>query len=104
MAVGLGFDSLADLARVLGCKTVIDAATLTGHSSFTGKTHAAVMSNCADLEAQTLAAGLQSGEHCVPMVFLPEAQRAAVSSPVADMTNVGGGAGMGSAIGGYFIW
>ena len=98
-------DGCSYLARELGCKTLIDAATLTGHASFTGKTHAAVMSNSAVLEARAVAAGLRSGEHCVPMVFLPEAQKMATSSAVADKTNVGPiGAGMGSAIGGYFIY
>jgi hypothetical protein len=39
------------------------------------------------------------------MIFLPEAHKAMVSSPVADMVNTAGGAGgMGSAIGGYFIF
>jgi leucyl aminopeptidase len=53
---------------------VLDAATLTGHSSFTGKTHAAAMASDGALEELAIAAGLSSGEHVVPMVFLPEAQ------------------------------
>jgi len=47
---------------------VIDAATLTGHSSFTGKTHAAAMASDGALEHLAVAAGLFSGEHVVPMV------------------------------------
>lgn len=47
---------------------MIDAATLTGHSSFTGKTHAAAMASDGALEHLAVAAGLFSGEHVVPMV------------------------------------
>jgi len=97
-------DGCSWCARELGAKVVIDAATLTGHSSFTGKTHAAAMASDGPLEQLAVAAGLSSGEHVVPMVFLPEAQGAATSSPVADMSNTGRSAGMGSAIGGYFIY
>jgi len=45
----------------------------------------AVMSNDANLEQLCLDAGLQSGEHMVPMAWLPEALGSAMSSPVADM-------------------
>ena len=48
---------------------MIDAATLTGHSSFTGKTHAAAMASDGALEQLAVAAGLSSGEHVVPMVI-----------------------------------
>ena len=43
------------------------------------------MSNDANLEQLCLDAGLQSGEHMVPMAWLPEALGSAMSSPVADM-------------------
>ena len=63
------------------------------------------MSNCAEMEATGLQAGLECGETGFPMIFLPEAQKALISSNVADMVNTGGGAGgMGSAVGGYFIY
>ena len=70
----LAQDGCSWCARELGAKIVIDAATLTGHSSFTGKTHAAAMASDGALEELAIAAGLSSGEHVVPMVFLPEAQ------------------------------
>ena len=39
------------------------------------------------------------------MIFLPEAQKKILSSPVADLINSAGGTGgMGSAVGGYYIW
>ena len=40
---------------------------------------------CSDarLERLVVEAGLQSGEHLVPMVWLPEALGAAMASPVA---------------------
>ena len=89
------------LAREMGVKTLIDSATLTGHSSFTGPTHCAIMSNCADMEATGIEAGLESGEHGFPMIFLPEAQKKILASPVADLINSAGGTGgMGSAVGG----
>ena len=95
-------DGCSYLARVEGVKTLIDSATLTGHSSFSGLTHAAIQSNSAAFEAAGLAAGLRSGEHGVPMVFLPEAQGQILSSPVADMINTGSGnGGMGSAVGAF---
>lgn len=59
------------------------------------------------MEAAALSAGLESGEHGTPMIFLPEAQKAILSSPVADMINSApqsAGGGMGSAVGGYFIY
>ena len=115
-------DGCSYVARELGARVVIDAATLTGHD-FTGKTHAAVMSNSALLERRCIEAGLQSGEHVsllrvfavinkfscdpdavlaqvAPMVWLPEAMSDALSSNVADMTNCESddGHGMGSAV------
>ena len=88
-------------AGEMGVKTLIDSATLTGHSSFTGPTHCAIMSNCADMEATGIEAGLESGEHGFPMIFLPEAQKKILASPVADLINSAGGTGgMGSAVGG----
>ena len=38
-------DGCSYLARELGVKTLIDSATLTGHSSFTGSNHCAMMTN-----------------------------------------------------------
>ena len=37
----------------------------------------------AAFEAAGIAAGLESGEHALPMAFLPEAQRAILSSKVS---------------------
>ena len=62
------------------------------------------MSNDAELEKVCLEAGLDSGEHMVPMVWLPEALGNAMSSPVADMVNDDESMGVYSSIGGYFIW
>jgi hypothetical protein len=55
-------DGCSYLARELGVKTLIDSATLTGHSSFTGANHCAMMTNDEDMEVTGLASGLQSGE------------------------------------------
>ena len=114
-------DGCSYLARELGVKTLIDSATLTGHSSFTGANHCAMMTNDQDMEVTGLASGLQSGETgtfsniawvnngieqlisyaCMPvarcsgfpMIFLPEAQKSILSSPVADLINSGSGNG-----------
>lgn len=142
-------DGCSYLARELGVKTLIDSATLTGHSSFTGANHCAMMTNDEDMEVTGLASGLQSGEtgtfshiacvasagsmRCIcwehndateidpvttaatmvvpnssvrtlvcmrasrcpgfPMIFLPEAQKSILSSPIADLINSGSGNG-----------
>ncbi len=72
-------DGCSFLARERGCRTIIDAATLTGTTGFTARHHGAVMSNDARMERLCLEAGLQSGEHMVPMVWLPEALSSAMS-------------------------
>ena len=72
-------DGCSFLARERGCRTIIDAATLTGTTGFTARHHGAVMSNDARMERLCLEAGLQSGEHMVPMVWLPEAISSAMS-------------------------
>eukprot|EP01052_Picozoa_sp_SAG31_P037209 SAG31_NODE_4769_length_2967_cov_1.661437_2_plen_150_part_00 len=97
-------DGCSFLAREKGCKTVIDAATLTGTTNFTAKQHAAVMSSHGCLEKLVVQAGLQSGEHVVPMIWVPEALEEAMSSPVADMVNDNEAIGVYSSIGGYFIY
>jgi leucyl aminopeptidase len=75
-----------------------------GTTSFTARHHGAVMSNDAGLERLCLEAGQESGEHMVPMAWLPEALGSALSSPVADMVNDDESIGVYSSIGGYFIW
>ena len=75
-----------------------------GTTNFTARHHGAVMSNDVELEKLCLEAGLDSGEHMVPMVWLPEALGSAMSSPVADMVNDDESMGVYSSIGGYFIW
>ena len=49
-------------------------------------------------------AGLQSGEHLIPMIWNREALEQALASPVADMVNDSESIGVYSSIGGYFIY
>ncbi len=67
---------------------VVDLATLTGAALVaTGKVHAAILSNDADLEAAAVAAGLRAGEPCHPLPWAPELFRKELRSHVADMKN-----------------
>ena len=83
---------------------IIAFSVRVGTTHFTARHHGAVMSNDAKLEKLCLEAGLQSGEHMVPMVWLPEALGSAMASPVADMVNDDESMGVYSSVGGYFIW
>lgn len=81
-------DGASYVARKYAPSILIDAATLTGAQLIaTGKAHAGIVSNDADLEAAALSAGLHSGEHCLPMLFSPELMSAQFKSKVADMRN-----------------
>lgn len=67
---------------------IVDIATLTGAASVaTGKGHAAVVSNDAEIEQAVVAAGLIAGEPCFPLVYAPELLRKEFRSKVADMKN-----------------
>ncbi|MCA9717032.1 MAG: leucyl aminopeptidase family protein [Myxococcales bacterium] len=81
-------DGVSYAARELKCDTVFDAATLTGAQMIsTGMMHAAIVSNDAEVEAATLAAGRVTGDLCHPLPFAPEFFKREFESQVADMTN-----------------
>lgn len=81
-------DGVSLAARKLGADIVIDAATLTGAQLIaTGRNHAAIVSNDADLEATVVAAGQASGDLVHPLPFAPEFYKGEFSSTVADMRN-----------------
>ncbi|MFT4540114.1 MAG: putative aminopeptidase NPEPL1 [Planctomycetota bacterium] len=81
-------DGVSYAGRVLGCDTIIDAATLTGAQLVaTGKGHAAVISNDAELEQTVVASGLRSGDLSFPLPFAPEFYRSEFRSKVAHMKN-----------------
>eukprot|EP01043_Picozoa_sp_COSAG02_P038353 COSAG02_NODE_2949_length_7680_cov_4.274238_3_plen_249_part_00 len=99
-------DGCSWLARRHGCRILIDAATLTGHSQFTGRVHGAILSNDMALEMVGLASGSATGELVHPMIFAPEQAKDLLHSTVADMTNdpVDGDGCMYSAMSGYFVY
>jgi len=81
-------DGASYIARRFKTKILIDAATLTGAQLVaTGKWHAGIVSNDADLEARALRAGLDSGDHCMPLLYSPELHTSEFKSTVADMRN-----------------
>ena len=67
---------------------LIDLATLTGAALVaTGKVHAALYCNDADLEALAVARGRAVGEPCHPLIYAPELFRKEFRSAIADMRN-----------------
>ncbi|MBI2374530.1 MAG: leucyl aminopeptidase family protein [Deltaproteobacteria bacterium] len=81
-------DGVSYAGRVLGAKTVLDAATLTGAQLYaTGSTHAAVVSNSDKLERILVDAGYSTGDLVHPLLFAPEFMKGEFKSPVADMRN-----------------
>ena len=81
-------DAASYIARKHAPRILIDAATLTGAQLIaTGKWHAGLVCNDADLEAAALKAGLQCGDHAMPMLFSPELHMGEYKSAVADMRN-----------------
>ncbi len=81
-------DAASYVARTYKPSTLIDAATLTGSQLIaTGKWHAGIVSNDEGLELKTVAAGLASGDHCMPLLFSPELHISEFKSTVADMRN-----------------
>ena len=81
-------DGASYIARRFKTKVVIDAATLTGAQLVaTGKWHAGIVTNDADLETRALRAGLESGDHCMPLLYSPELHTSEFKSTVADMRN-----------------
>jgi leucyl aminopeptidase len=66
-------DGVAHAVKVLGAKTVVDMATLTGAQLVaTGKKHAGILSNCDQLESDAVKAGLRSGDLVFPLLYCPE--------------------------------
>lgn len=81
-------DAASFVARKYKPGVLIDAATLTGAQLVaTGKWHAGIVTNDGDLEKRCLDAGLQSGDHCMPLLFSPELHTSEYKSTVADMRN-----------------
>ncbi|HIE70193.1 MAG TPA: leucyl aminopeptidase family protein, partial [Planctomycetes bacterium] len=99
-------DAASYLARKYTPSVLIDAATLTGAQLMaTGKNHAGIVSNEADLEAIAIAAGHRSGDHCLAMLWSPELLRAEFKSKVADMRNsVADRMNASSAAAGLFVY
>lgn len=71
-----------------GLDLVVDMATLTGAQLIaTGKKHAGVLANTAELETRAVKAGLRSGDLCYPLLYAPELLKSEFKSDVADMKN-----------------
>ena len=67
---------------------LVDVATLTGAALVaTGKVHAALYCNDAEVEAHAVVVGRAIGEPCHPLPFAPELFRKEFKSAVADMKN-----------------
>ena len=81
-------DGVAFASRDLEADIVVDLATLTGAQLVaTGKRHAAIVTNDAELEERAGRAGRVSGDLVHPLVWAPEFHRAEFLSEVADMKN-----------------
>lgn len=94
-------DALA-LAAERGADAIVDVATLTGAQMVALGTHvAAVMGNDEELSERIREAGDAVGEPYWPMP-LPEALRASLKSPIADLKNVGDKFG-GMLVAGLFL-
>ena len=81
-------DGVAWVCETHSPDVLIDLATLTGAALVaTGKVHAAVYCNDADLEAHAVSRGRSVGEPCHPLIYAPELFRKEFRSPIADMRN-----------------
>ncbi len=81
-------DGVAYASRHLAPDVIVDLATLTGAALLaTGKKHAAIITDDAELEGLAVAAGLSSGDLVHPLPYAPELFRAEFRSEVADMKN-----------------
>jgi len=81
-------DGVAYAAKDLGCSVILDMATLTGAQGIaTGQHHAAVVTNCEDMERASVMAGRLSGDLTHPLPYAPELHFQEFSSDVADMKN-----------------
>ena len=81
-------DGVAYASRHLGPDVIVDLATLTGAALLaTGKKHAAIITDDAELESKAVAAGRSSGDLVHPLPYAPELFRAEFRSECADMKN-----------------
>jgi probable aminopeptidase NPEPL1 len=81
-------DGLAYLARHHTPDVLVDCATLTGAQLVaTGKRHAALYCNDAELEDQAVDLGRRTGDLVHPLPFAPEFYRKEFASQVADLRN-----------------
>ena len=81
-------DGVAYAVRHLKPSRIIDLATLTGAQLVsTGRRHAGIVCNDADLEAKTVAVGQACGDLVHPLPYCPEFFRGEFKSQVADLKN-----------------
>ena len=81
-------DGVAYACRHLRPSLIVDMATLTGAQLVsTGRQHAAILSNQAELEELAVEVGLQSGDLVHPLPYCPELLNSEFKSEVADMRN-----------------
>jgi probable aminopeptidase NPEPL1 len=81
-------DGVAYACKHLSPGLIVDMATLTGAQLVaTGKRHAAIVANSAELESAAITAGLASGDLVHPLPYAPEFFRSEFASKVADMRN-----------------
>jgi probable aminopeptidase NPEPL1 len=81
-------DGVAYAAKNLKSDVIVDMATLTGAQLVaTGRRHAAVVSNCEDLEAAAVRAGKECGDLVHALPYCPEFYSGEFKSNVADMKN-----------------
>jgi probable aminopeptidase NPEPL1 len=81
-------DGVAWLAAHRNPDLMIDLATLTGAQLVaTGRLHAGIYTNSADIEARAIHAGRQSGHLVHPLPYAPELFRKEFTSKVADLRN-----------------
>jgi len=86
------------IAELVTLTTLTDAAPVA-----TGRRHAAIVSDDAELEARGVAAGRRVGDLVHPLPYAPELARRALHSEVADMVNAADGPDLGVSVAAQFI-
>ncbi len=81
-------DGVAHAAKHQKPDVIVDLATLTGAQLVaTGRRHAAIVCNDAELEAEAVTVGRSSGDLVHPLPYVPEFFRKEFKSEVADLKN-----------------
>ncbi|XP_014241645.1 probable aminopeptidase NPEPL1 [Cimex lectularius] len=98
-------DGVVYAARDLKADFIVDMATLTGAQGIaTGKYHAALLTNSAEIEAEAVEISRIAGDLIYPIPFSPELHFSEFTSAVADMKNsVADRANAQSSCAGLFI-